>query len=218
MANFTLFSTFPIFCHQSVSFLEKSEKFSFIGGRVHQHIFLIFQLFESFFTGVAQNDLQCQILPKSGLDWLQMTNFGHFAGFPIFSPKMWLRLTHNGQFHPIHNFYHLLPPKHLISGEISKIFVRSGGGYIGKFFWFCNFLNCFTLDWLKMTLKGNFFQKSGLDWLQMTNFGHFAGFSNFPPKWGSDWLGMANFTWSRTENDPQWLIFPPKWLGLAQNV
>ena len=35
---------------------------------------------------------------KSGLDWLKMANFGHFAGFPIFSPKMRLRLTQNGQF------------------------------------------------------------------------------------------------------------------------
>ena len=64
---------------------------------------------------------------KSGLDWLQMANFGHFAGFSIFSPKMRLRLTQNGQFHPIHNFSYLLPPKHLIFGVILKKFFPDGG-------------------------------------------------------------------------------------------
>ena len=78
---------------------------------------------------------------KHGLDSLKMANFGHFAGFSIFSPKMRLRLTQNGQFHSIHNFFHLLPPKHLIFGEISKFFIP-GGGYIGKFF---EFFKCFEL-------------------------------------------------------------------------
>ena len=68
----------------------------------------------------AESQLIWQILQKSGLDWLKMANFGHFAGFSIFSPKMRLRLTWNDQFHPIHNFSHLLPPKHLIFWEISK--------------------------------------------------------------------------------------------------
>ena len=61
-----------------------------------------------------------QLFQKGGLDWLQTANFGHSPGFSIFSPKMRLRLTWNGQCHPIHNFSHLLPPKHLIFGEISK--------------------------------------------------------------------------------------------------
>ena len=95
---------------------------------------------------------------------------------------MRLRLTLNGQFHPIHNFSHLLPPKHLIFGEISKIFIPGGGGYISKFLSFSTFSNCFTLKWLKMTHNGQFCQKCGLDWLQMANFGHFAGFSIFSPQ------------------------------------
>ena len=90
------------------------------GGYISK-FFEFFNFFKSFHTEVAQNGPQWQILPKSGLDWLKMANFGHFAGFPIFSPKMRLRLTQNGQFLPIHNFSHLLPPKHLIFGEISKI-------------------------------------------------------------------------------------------------
>ena len=61
---------------------------------------------------------------KSGLDWVKMAIFAYLS---IFSPKMRLRLTWNGQFHLIHNFSHLLPPKHLIFGEISKIFISRGG-------------------------------------------------------------------------------------------
>ena len=71
---------------------------------------------------------------KSGLDWVKMAKFGHFTGFSIFSPKMRLRLTQNGQFHSIHNFFHLLPPRFLISGEIPKIFI-SGRGLHQQIFW-----------------------------------------------------------------------------------
>ena len=68
----------------------------------------------------------CKFRQKRGLDWVKMAKFGYFARFSIFSPKMRLRLTRNGQFHLIHNFPHLLPPKHLIFGEISKIVVSGG--------------------------------------------------------------------------------------------
>ena len=130
MANFTRFTTFPIFCHQSVSFLEKSQKFSFLcggGGGVHLQIFLVFQLFQIIFTPkqlkMTHNGEYCQ---KSGLDWLQTANFGQFAGFSIFSPKMSLRLTK-----PISPDSQLFPSfatKCLIFGEISKIFILWGGG------------------------------------------------------------------------------------------
>ena len=77
---------------------------------------------------------------KSGLDWVKMANFCHFAGFSIFSPKARLRLTRNGQFHPIHNFSHLLPPKGFIFWRNLKNFCFWGGrGDIGKFFEFFNF-------------------------------------------------------------------------------
>ena len=45
----------------------------------------------------------CKFGQKSGLDWVKMAKFSHFAGFSIFSPKMRLELTHNGQFYLIHN-------------------------------------------------------------------------------------------------------------------
>ena len=104
----------------------------FISGRgVHQQIFLSFPTFSNCFTAMwLKMTHNGKFGQKSGLDWVKMAIFAYFS---IFSLKMRLRLTWNGQFHLIHNFSHLLPPKRLIFGEISKIFV-SGGGYIGKFF------------------------------------------------------------------------------------
>ena len=85
-----------------------------------------------------------------------------FAYFSIFSPKMKLRLTRNGQFHLIHNFSYLLPPKHLIFGEISKIFI-SGGGYIGKFLEFSNFFKSFHTNAAENDPQLQIWPKSGLD-------------------------------------------------------
>ena len=124
MANFTQFTNFSIFCHQSISFLEKSQKFLFTGYTLAN--FLSFSTFSNWFT----------------LKRLKMTHNCKFCRFSIFSPKMRLRLTQNGQFHLIHNFFHLLPPKHLIFREISKIFVP-GAGYISKLFEFFNFFESF---------------------------------------------------------------------------
>ena len=86
-----------------------------------------------------------------------------FAYFSIFSPKMRLRLTRNGQFHLIHNFSHLLALKHLIFGEISKIFILGGGVTSANFLSFPTFSNHFTPMQLEMTHIGKFDQKSGLD-------------------------------------------------------
>ena len=69
MAKFTQFTTFPIFCHQSISFLEK---FLFWG---RGYISKFCEFFKSFHTKPAQNDPQ----------------------WPIWPPK-WLRLAWNGQF------------------------------------------------------------------------------------------------------------------------
>ena len=108
----------------------------------------------------------------------EMANSGHLQVFPI----MRLRFIQNGHFHAIHNCSHLLPPKHLISIQISKICISWGGGrYIGKFWSFSTFWIPFTPNWLKMTHNGKFCQKSQLDWLKMANFGHFVCFPhNFP--------------------------------------
>ena len=86
--------------------------------------------FKLFHTNTAENDPQLQIWPKK---WLRLSQNGHFCIFFYLFPKMRLRLTRNGQFHLIHNFSHLLPPKHLIFGEISKIFISGGGGTLANF-------------------------------------------------------------------------------------
>ena len=96
---------FPIFFHQSVSFLGKSQNVSFlVKGRCTPAIFLSFPTFLNCFTPmwlkIAHN---CKFGQKSGLDWVKMAKFSHFAGFSIFSSKMRLELTHNGQFYLIHN-------------------------------------------------------------------------------------------------------------------
>ena len=101
--------------------------------------FLSFPTFSNHFTPMwLKITHNCKFGLKSGLDWVKMAKFGHFTGFsifsPIFSPKMRLRLPRNGQFYLIHNFSHLFPPRHLISGEISKIFI-SGKGVHQQIFW-----------------------------------------------------------------------------------
>ena len=177
MVNFTWFTTFPIFCHQSISFLEKSQKFSFPRGGSTSANFLSFPTFSNHFTPMRlKMTHNGKFGQKGGLDWVKMANFPCFS---IFSPKMRLRLTRNGQFHLIHNFSHLLPPKHLIFGEISKIFISKGGVTSANFLSFPTFSNHFTPMRLKMTHNGKFGQKGGLDWVKMANF---ACFSIFSPK------------------------------------
>ena len=111
----------------------------------------------------------CKFGPKSGLDWVKMANL---ACFSIFSPKLRLRLTQNSQFHLIHNFSHLLPPKHLIFGEISKFFI-SKGGYIGKFLEFSNFFKSFHTNPAENDPQLQIWPKK---WLRLGQNGHFGMF------------------------------------------
>ena len=173
MVNFTWFTTFPIFCHQSISFLEKSQKFLFLGGGGTSANFWSFPTFSNCFTPMLlKMTHNGKFGQKSGLNWVKMAIFAYFS---IFSPKMRMRLTRNGQFHLIHNFSHLFPPKHLIFGEISKIIF--GGGTLANFLSFPTFSNRFTPMLLKMTHNGKFGQKSCLDWVKMAIFAYFSIFS-----------------------------------------
>ena len=120
---------FPSFATKAYHFWRNLKNFRFWGGTSAN--FLSFPTFSNHFTPIQlKMTHNCKFGQKSGLDWVKMAIFAYFS---IFSPKMRLRLTGNCQFHLIHNFSHLLPPKHIIFGEISKIFVL-GGGYISKFF------------------------------------------------------------------------------------
>ena len=72
----TRFTTFPIFYHHSISFLEKSQKFSFLGGGTSAN-FLSFSTVLNHFTPkwlkMTHNGEFCH---QSGLDELKMGNFG----------------------------------------------------------------------------------------------------------------------------------------------
>ena len=135
---------------------------------------------------MIHNGKFCQ---KSGLDWVKTAIFAHFS---IFSPKMRLRLTRNGQFQLIHNFSHLLPPKHLIFGEISKFSFLGGGWYIGKFFEFSNFFKSFHINAAENDPQWQILPKK---WLRLGQNGHFCTFFYLFPQ-------------NEAEIDSEWSISP----------
>ena len=94
---------FPSFATKASHFWRNLKNFHFQGGPLAN--FLSFPTLSNHFIPMWLNMTHNgKFGQKSGLDWVNMAKFGHFAGFSIFSPKMRLRLTRNGQFHPIHNF------------------------------------------------------------------------------------------------------------------
>ena len=99
--------------------------------------FLSFPTFSNHFTPIQlKMTHNGKFGQNSGLDCVKMANL---ACFSIFFPKMRPRLAQNGQFHLIHNFSHLLPPKRLIFVEIlEKIFIW-GGVILANFFSFPTF-------------------------------------------------------------------------------
>ena len=220
MVNFTWFTTFPIFCHQSISFLEKSQKFSFLS-RGYISYFWSFPTFSNCFTPMwLEMTHNGKFGQKSGIDWVKMAIFAYFS---IFFLKMRLRLTQIGQFHLIHNFSHLLPPKHLIFGEISKIFI-SGGGTSANFLRFPTFqIVSHQCGWKWPTMA--IWPKSGAiltqskplfgqichcgwkwptmanlakKWLRLGQNGQFCIFFYLFPKMRLKLLRMAHFTWFTT--------------------
>ena len=145
---------FPSFATKASHFWRNLKSFHFWGGTSAN--FLSFPTFSNaFHTNLAGNDPQWQIWPKK---WLRLGQNGHFCIFFYLFPQNEAEITRNGQFHLIHNFSHLLPPKLLIFGEISKIFI-SGGGTSAIFLSFPTFSNRFTPMRLEMTHNGKFGQK-----------------------------------------------------------
>ena len=121
---------FPSFATKAYHFWRNLKNFRFWGGTSAN--FFSFPTFSNHFTPIQlKMTHNCKFGQKSGLDWVKTAIFAYFS---IFFPKMRLRLTGNCQFHLIHNFSHLLPPKHIIFGEISKIFVL-GGEVHQQIFW-----------------------------------------------------------------------------------
>ena len=93
---------FPSFATKVSHFWRNLKNFCFWGGTSAN--FLSFPTFSNHFRRMWHKITHnCRFGQKSGLDWVKMAKFNHFAGFSIFSPKTMLELTHNGQFYLIHN-------------------------------------------------------------------------------------------------------------------
>ena len=206
MINFTQFTTFPIFCHQSISFLEKSQKFSCSwqgGWQGTSANFLSFPTFSNHLTPMQlKMTHNCKFGQKSGLDWVKMAIFAYLS---IFSPKMRPRLTRNGQFHLIHNFSHLLPLKHASFLEKSQNFLVGWleRGTSANVFAFSNFFKSFhtQCDW-KWAHKWQIWPKK---WLRLSQNGHFCIFFYLFPQneaeIDSEW---STFTWFTTGFPSDW--------------
>ena len=129
-----------------------------------------------------------------------MANFVEKVGYigskwPIlgiwrFFSKMRLRFTRNGQFHMIHSFSHLLPEKHLISAEISDIFILEGG-YIAKFSKFFNFFNSFDTKLAQNYLQWWFLPKKSV---RLAQNGQFWSFCRFLPIIAHNFFSYSTFS------------------------
>ena len=157
-------------------------------------------------------------MPNLAKKWVRLAQNGQFWSFCRFFPIMRLRFIWNGHFHAIHNFSHLLPPKHLISSEISKICISWGGRYIGKFFEFFNFLDSFHTKLAKNDPQWQIFPKKSV---RLAQNGQFWSFCRFFPIISHNSLSFLTFlipfTPNWLKNDPQCQILPKKWVRLAQN-
>ena len=117
---------------------------------------------------------------------------------------MRLRFIQNGHFHVIHNFSHLLPPKHLISSKISKICI-SGGRYISKFFEFFNFLDSFHTKLAKNDPQWWILPKKSV---RLAQNGQFWSFSRFFNITSHNSLSFSTFL----------IPFTPNWLKMTHNA
>ena len=137
MVNFTQFTTFPIFSHRMAHF---SPNFKiFISQGVHWPIFPDLQLFKSFPTEVPQNDPQWPILPLKWLGWLEMTNFGQFSTFPIFSHQKLAQIDSEWPILTNLQLSNLFLPMQLIFCQISKFLFLGGWGTSANFPRFATF-------------------------------------------------------------------------------
>ena len=144
-------------------------------------------------------------MPNLAKKWVRLAQNGQFWSFCRFFPIMRLRFIWNGHFHAIHNFSHLLPPKHLISSEISKICISWGGRYIGKFFEFFNFLDSFHTKLAKNDPQWQILPKKSV---RLAQNGQFWSFCRFFPIISHNSLSFLTFP----------IPFTPNWLKMTHNA
>ena len=169
----TRFTTFPIFYHHSISFLEKSHRFSFLGGYISK-FFEFFNFFESFHTKLTQNDPQWQILPPKWLGWAQNGQFWlnfnknlniSVESWPIFTESSEQALFFSASQNESKECYAMIKTDENLNISAESWLI-----------W-----QILPKKWLRLAPKWPI-----LVILQV--------FPSFPPKSGSDWPGMANFT------------------------
>ena len=145
--------------------------------------------------------------------WLRLASNDQFwSCFPSLPPKMRLRLTRNGQFHPIHNFPHLLPPKSLIFGEIKKNFIPWGGRVHQQIFEFFNFFESFYSE---VAQNDPQWQILPAKWLRLAQNGQFWSFCMFFHLIPQNEAPIDS-EWPISPDSQLSHIFPPKCLILGE--
>ena len=203
IVNFTRFTTFPIFCHQSVSFLEKSQKFSFLGGYICK-FFEFSNFFKSFHTNVAQNHPQLQIWPKKWLRLGQNSQIKSFCRIFYDSPHLFSQneaeidseLSISPWFTTFPIFCHQSVS---FLGKSQKCSFLVGGGVHQQIFWVFQLFQivshqCGSKSPTIANLAKN------VAWIE-PKWPHLVTLQvspSFSPKWGWNWLLMVNFTWFKT--------------------
>ena len=157
-----------------------------------------------------------------------MTHNGHL------SPKKWLTLTWNGQFHLICNFSNHFPPKAHFS-QNSNIFVL--GGVHQPIFPDSQLLELFPMEaaqndpqwpilppkWLELTQNGQFWSVCNFSHLFPQIFSPIFSPNHFPPK-QLIFCKISKYLLGLGEDIGQFSricnflnCFPPKWLKMTQN-
>ena len=136
MANFTRFTTFPIFYHQSISFLQKSQQILVRGG----YIVKFFNFLELFHTKGAPNDPQWQIWPKK---WLRLGQNGQFWSFCRFFPQREAGIDSEWPISPNSQLFPSFSTKASHFCRNLKNFHFWGEGTLANFFEFFNFFKLF---------------------------------------------------------------------------
>ena len=170
MANFTWFPTFPIFCHQGVLFLEKSQKFSFRWGVHRQFFFEFSNFFKSFATNAAGNDPQWKIWPKT---WLRLGQNSHFCIFFYLFPPKWGWDYSEWSISPDSQLFPSFANKASHFWRNPKNFHFWGGGVHRQIFWV---FQLFQIVWHQCGWKWPTMANLAKKWLRLGQNGHFCIF------------------------------------------
>ena len=134
MANFTRFTTFPIFLPPKCLIFGEISKVFVPWGGTSAIFSSFFNFFKSLHTEAAQNDTQWQILPPK---WLGLSSkwaiFVILQVFPSF-PQNEAQIDLEWPISPDSQLFHLLPPKFSFLEKSQNFsFLQGGGGTLAIF-------------------------------------------------------------------------------------